>query len=330
MIRQPFLTSAFHLVNDDAMMDLNDLYFFVHVVDHAGFAPAARALGVPKSRLSRRIAELEARLGVRLLHRSTRRFAVTDIGQEYYRHALAMVVEANAAQEAIDRSRSGPQGVIRVSAPPTLVCFQLGRIIAAYMAENPRVTIDLVSTSRPVDVIGEGIDVALRVRFPPLEESDLVMRRLGLSAQRLVAAPGLCVGHTLPLRPADLAGLPSLGLAAQARQQIWHLLGPNGAEARIPHSPRLATDDMAQLLYAALAGIGVVQLPTMVADAHLADGSLVEVLQGWAPASGIIHAVFPSRRGLLPSVRSFIDFLAAQYETLPAAAQDAAAGQRVA
>ena len=147
------------------MQDLNDLFFFVQIVDHGGFAPAARALGLPKSRLSRRIADLEVRLGVRLLHRSTRKFAVTDIGQEYYRHALAMVVEANAAQEAIDRSRSGPQGTIRVSAPPALVCFQLGEMIAAYLAENPRVTIDLVSTSRPVDVIGESIDVAVRVRF---------------------------------------------------------------------------------------------------------------------------------------------------------------------
>lgn len=295
------------------MLDLNDLFFFLQVVDHAGFAPAARVLGVPKSRLSRRIADLEARLGVRLLHRSTRRFAVTEIGQEFYTHALAMVVEANAAQEVIERSRSEPQGVIRVAAPPTLVCFQLGRIMASYMAQHPRVTLDLVSTSRPVDVIGEGFDVALRVRFPPLEESDLVMRQLGLSEQRLVASPKLCLGHRLPLRLSDLPQLPSLGFTALARQQTWHLLGPNGAEARIPHTPRRTTDDMAQLLYAAIEGIGVVQLPTMVADTHLANGGLVEVLEGWAPASGIVHAVFPSRRGLLPSVRSFIDFLAAHY-----------------
>jgi len=294
------------------MHDLNDLYFFVQIVDHGGFAAAARALALPKSRLSRRIAELEKRLGVRLLQRSTRKFAVTDIGQDYYRHALAMVVEANAAQEAIDRSRSGPQGVIRVSAPPALVCFRLGRMIALYMAENPRVDVHLLSTSRSVDVIGEGVDVALRVRFPPLEESELVMRRLGESAQRLVAAPSLCEGHAPPLRPADLAGLPSLDLDGAKRDHVWTLLGPDAAEARIPHRPRLVTDDMSQLLYAALQGVGVVQLPSMVADEHIAKGALVEILSGWTPRSGIVHAVFPSRRGLLPSVRSFLDFLAAQ------------------
>ena len=306
------LTSAFHLRNDEGMHDLNDLYFFVRIVDHGGFAPAARVLGLPKSRLSRRIAELERRLGVRLLQRTTRKFAVTDIGQEYYRHALAMVIEADAAQEAIDRSRSGPQGVIRVSAPPALVCFQVGRMIARYMAENPRVSVELVSTSRSIDVIGEGIDVALRVRFPPLEESDLVMRQLGESAQRLVCAPTLCSNHARSLRPADLAALPSLAQESQTRDHVWNLHGSNGAEARIPHTPRLVTDDLSQLLYAAIEGVGIVQLPSMVADEHIATGALVEALSGWVPRSGVVHAVFPSRRGLLPSVRSFIDFLAAR------------------
>lgn len=300
------------------MLDLNDLYFYVQVVDHGGFAPAARALGLPKSRLSRRIIELEARLGVRLLQRSTRRFAVTEIGQEYYRHCVAMLVEANAAQEVIDRSRSGPQGLIRVSCPPALVCFAIGRMVARYMAANPRVTIELDSTSRRVDVIGEGVDVAIRVRFPPFEESDLIMRVLGDSPQRIVASPGLMAAMPMPLRPADLAALPSLSLGPMHRAHVWQLDGPKEASVRIPYKPRLVTDDMAQLLHAALEGVGVVQLPTIVADEPLASGALVDLLPDWAPASGTAQAVFPSRRGLLPSVRSFIDFLAAEYAALPA------------
>ncbi len=119
------------------MQDLNDLYYFVQVVEHGGFAKAGRAIGVPKSKLSRRIAALEEQLGVRLLQRTTRKLAVTEIGQEYYRHGVAMLIEANAAQEAIDRSRSKPQGLIRVSAPPALVCFEIGPMIARYMAANP-------------------------------------------------------------------------------------------------------------------------------------------------------------------------------------------------
>ena len=123
------------------MQDLNDLYYFVQVVDHGGFAPAGRALGMPKSKLSRRIALLEERLGVRLIQRSTRRFSVTEIGQEYYAHCMAMLVEAEAAEEVIDEVAPEPRGVVRMSCPTALVCFQVGAMIARFMAANPRVEI---------------------------------------------------------------------------------------------------------------------------------------------------------------------------------------------
>lgn len=295
------------------MQDLNDLYLFVQAVDHGGFAPAARAIGMPKSRLSRRIGLLEERLGVRLIQRSTRRFAVTEIGQEYHRHCVAMLIEASAAQEAIDRSRSGPQGLIRVSCPPALVCFAIGEMVARYMIANPRVTVELESTSRRVDLIGEGFDVAIRVRFPPLEDSELMTRILGESRQRMLAAPSLVANRTLPLRPADLATLPSIGVGPSTREHVWQLKGPQEASVRIPYQPRLVTDDMAQLLYSAVAGVGVAQLPTLVAGQAVDAGKLIDILPDWTPSAGIVQAVFPSRRGLLPSVRSFIDFLAKEY-----------------
>lgn len=298
------------------MQDLNDLYFFVQVVDHGGFAAAARKLAVPKSRLSRRIAMLEERLGVRLIQRSTRRFAVTEIGQEYYRHCVAMLVEAAAAQEAIDRSRAEPQGIIKVSCPPALVCFQVGGMIARYMAANPRVAVHVDSTSRRVDVIAEGFDVAIRVRFPPIDETELVMRTLAPSTQRLVASPALLARIERPAVPADLASLPSIDFAPANRQHEWCLERPDGASALIRHDPRLVTDDMIQMRLAALEGIGVVQLPTMMVDSDLASGRLVDVLPDWAPRSGVVHAVFASRRGLLPSVRGLIDFLAKEFAGL--------------
>lgn len=295
------------------MQDLNDLYFFVQVVDHSGFAPAARALGLPKSRLSRRLSVLEDRLGVRLIQRSTRRFAVTEIGQEFYRHCVAMLVEAEAAEEAVERSRAEPQGVVKLSCPPALLCFQVGNMIADYMAAHPRVAVHLESTSRRVDVIAEGFDVAIRVRFPPLEESDLIMRRLAPSTQRLVASPGLVSKLPQPLVVADLANLPSIDFAPPQRSHQWCLEGHDGATATIGHHPRLITDDMVQMRIAALAGIGVVQLPTMVVDKDLGAGTLVDVLPEWHPRSGIVHAVFPSRRGLLPAVRGLIDHLADEF-----------------
>ncbi len=299
------------------MQDLNDLYFFVQVVDHGGFAPASRALALPKSRLSRRIAVLEERLGVRLIQRSTRRFTVTELGQEYYRHCVAMLVEADAAAEVIERSRAEPQGIVKVSCPPALLCFQVGGMIARYMAMHPRVTTHLESTSRRVDVIGEGFDVAIRVRFPPLEESDLVMRRLGPSTQRLVASPGLVTGLSHPFSVADLSVLPSIDFAPPQRQHQWHLEGPGGATATVTHHPRLVTDDMIQMRLAALAGLGVVQLPTMMVDKDLAAGALIDVLPDWRPRSGIVHAVFASRRGLLPAVRGLIDHLATEFSDIP-------------
>lgn len=295
------------------MQDLNDLYLFAQVVEHGGFAAAGRAVGIPKSKLSRRVGELETRLGVRLIQRSTRSFAVTEIGQEYYRHCVAMLIEAEAAQDAIDRSRSQPQGNVRVSCPPALVFLQVGDMISRFMAANPRVTVYLESTSRRVDLISDGIDVAIRVRFPPIEETDHVMRVLGDSDQRLVASPGCLAQLDGPMVPTSLSALPSAGFGPTHREHVWQLEGPDGTTARVPFAPRLVTDDIAQLRSAALQGVGVVQLPTLVIEKDIADGALVDILPAWKPKAGVVHAVFPSRRGLLPSVRGLIDHLADEF-----------------
>lgn len=291
------------------MQDLNDLFYFVQVVDHRGFAPAARALGVQKSKLSRRIALLEERLGVRLIQRSSRRFAVTEIGQDYYRHCVAMLVEAEAAQAAIDRVRTEPRGVIKLSCPTGLLNFQFGALIARFMVAHPRVEVHLQSTNRRVDVIGEGLDLAIRVRPPPLEETDLVMRKLDERTQCIVASPELVGALSLAV-PADLARLPSLDFGPPHGEHSWRLDHADGATAEVRHTPKLVTDDMPVLREAALAGVGAVRLPTLVVWQDLQAGRLVHVLPQWRPRSEIVHAVFPSRRGLLPSVRALLDYLA--------------------
>lgn len=298
------------------MQDLNDLYYFARVVEHGGFAAAGRALGLPRSKLSRRIGLLEDRLGVRLIQRSTRVFTVTDIGQEYYRHCVAMLVEADAAQESIDRIRAEPQGVVRVSCPSSVLYFQVAEMVANFMADCPKVEVHLVSTNRQVDVIREGFDFALRVRFPPLEESDLVMKVLAEGKQCIAAAPSLLEHFDRPVQPADLSTLPSLSWGSPLEPHEWRLAGPGGAAASVRHSPRLVTEDMVALRGAALRGVGVAQFPTMVVKEDLEAGRLINVLPEWAPRSGIIHAIYPSRRGLLPSVRALLDHLAAEYAAL--------------
>jgi DNA-binding transcriptional LysR family regulator len=303
------------------MRDLNDFYYFVQVVDRGGFAAAGRALGMQKSKLSRRILQLEERLGVRLLNRSSRRFSVTEIGREFYDRCVAMLVEAEAAEQAIAEMRAEPRGVIRIGCPVALVSSQFGALIARFMVENPAVEVHLESTNRRVDVIAEGIDVAIRVRFPPLEPTDLVMRRLDESTQCLVASPVLVA---TPLEsPADLHGLPSLDLGPPRRDHQWRLETADGQTAVVPHHPRLATDDMSALRDATIAGVGIVQLPTMTVWQDIEAGRLVHVLPDWRPRAGIIHAVFPSRRGLLPSVRAFLDFLARECAAQRQVAADA-------
>jgi DNA-binding transcriptional LysR family regulator len=298
------------------MQDLNDLYFFAQVVEHGGFAAAGRALGIPKSKLSRRVALLEDRLGVRLIQRSTRRFSVSEVGQDYYRHCVAMLVEAEAAQETIERLRAEPRGTVRMSCASAVVYFQVGEMIARYMARHPRVDIQLEVTNRQVDLIGEGFDLAIRVRFPPIEESPLIMRVLADSPQRLVGSPGLLKNFSRPLTPADLTHLPSLDLGPPHGDYVWRMNGPDGAAALVTHTPRFIANDMVALRFAALEGLGVAQLPLMMVRKDVEEGLLVEALPQWAPKSGVVHALFPSRRGLLPAVRSLVDFLAAEYQQL--------------
>lgn len=292
------------------MLDLNDLYYFVQVVDHRGFASAARALGVPKSKLSRRIQQLEAQLDARLLNRSSRRFSVTEVGREFHDRCVAMLVEAQAAEDVVAQLRAEPRGIIRLSCPVALLAFQFSALFARFLTAHPAIELHLEGTNRRVDVLAEGFDLAIRVRFPPLEPTELVMRRLDASTQCLVASPALV---PRPLAsPADLAGLPSLDLGSPRREHQWQLDGVQGETALVPHRPRLVTDDMGLLRDAAIAGAGVVKLPTMMVWPDIDAGRLVHVLPDWRPKAGIVHAVFPSRRGLLPSVRALLDFLAAE------------------
>ena len=293
--------------------DLNDLYYFVQVVDHGGFAPAGRALGMPKSKLSRRLALLEERLGVRLLLRSTRKFAVTELGQTYYQHCKAMLVEADAAQRSIEAVQTEPRGVVRLSCPITLLHELVEQMLTTYMLRYPEVTVQLDATNRRVDVIGEGMDLAIRVRTLPLEDSDLSVRMLSVHKQHLVASPILLARQNLPRSPQDLAGWPSLWLGSPEHQFLWQLQHSELPPVSVPHQPRLITTDMVALRSAALAGLGVVKLPMIMIHEQIANGTLVKVLPEWSPAEDAIHAVFPSRRGMLPAVRALIDHLALEF-----------------
>lgn len=293
--------------------DLNDLFYYVQAVEQGGFAPAGRLLGEPKSKLSRRIGALEERLGVRLIQRSTRQFRVTEIGQVYYRHCKAMLVEAEAAERAVAAVHAEPCGTVRLTCPITLLHVHVSRMLADFMTRYPRVTVQLEATNRRVDVLNEGVDLAIRVRPRPFEDSELAYRVLSERGQCLVASPTLVDAFGWPGSPAELANWPSLARGGPEQSFRWTLTGPGGARVEQVFAPRYITRDMLALQVAARAGVGVVQLPLLMVEDDLAAGRLVHVLPDWQPRPEIIHVVFPSRRGLLPAVRCLIEHLAEAY-----------------
>ena len=291
------------------MQDLNDLLYFAEVVDRGGFAAAGRALGVPKSRLSRRVAELESRLGVRLLQRTTRKLSLTSVGEQYHRHCVAMREDALAADEAVARAQSEPQGTIRIACPVTLAQTTLGPLMPEFLARYPKVRLDVRVSNRVVDLVEEGFDVAFRVR-PTLDNSgSLVVKRFGMSRTQLLASPALLARQGHPTTVTELAQLDTLSMSAVDGVAIWQLIGPNGEMQQFASQPRYVADDLLTLKFAAMRGVGVGALPGYMCSDEMRDGLLVPVLPEWSMPAGIFHAVFPSRRGLIPAVRTFLDFL---------------------
>lgn len=301
------------------MQNLNDLAYFAAVAEHGGFAAAGRALSMPKSKLSRRVAALEERLGVRLLHRTTRRFALTEVGSAYLRHCRAMLAEVEEAEAVIAEQVSEPRGRVRLSCPPTLLQYAVGEMLTRFLNAWPRVSLNVQANNRGVDVWRDGVDFALRVRSAdavlPAEE---IIKPLAISPHVLVCAPSLLTNAAPPMNPKDLARLPSLGLGNSQEETLWTLLGPSGEQIQVPHRPRLVVDDMNALLCAVLDGVGYAELPLLAAHAALQRGDLQALLPDWTPPVGHVQAVFASRRGMRPAVRKVLDALAAGFARLAA------------
>jgi DNA-binding transcriptional LysR family regulator len=291
------------------MHDLNDLQFFAAVVGHRSFSAAARVLGVPKSRVSRRVALLEERLGVRLLERSTRSLHVTEVGQQVYEHARAVIDEAEAVADVALRTRSEPRGLVRISCPHGLQEI-VSDALPPFLAANPSLRVQVVMTNRRVDLIEEGVDVAIRIRERLDTDADVQLKKVGTSKRILIAAPRLLAEMGKPSAPSDLKRFPLLQQQEQAGPSVWLLTNRAGQRETIEFQARLATGDFGLLVAAASAGVGIALVPRANCAAELTSRQLVQVLPPWGAPEGIVHLVFTSRRGMLPGVRAVIDLVA--------------------
>jgi len=290
--------------------DLNDFFIFSQVVEHNGFTGAARALGVARSSICRRVGQLEERLGVRLVQRSTRHFVVTDLGMQLHGHCVKMVAEATAAYERVACARATPSGLIRLSCPPIVAQLLVSPLLPEFTEKNPEVRIAIEATDRRVD-LEENFDLFIRVRQIPSEDSGMVMRSLGIVQQVLVASRALLERYGRPATPTEAARMPSLGHGSFQGPHVWRLVDQQEQEIQIRHEPKLISDDMVLVRQAALQGVGVAQLPLSVCLSEIRQGLLEVILPEFPAPLFEIQVLFPSRRGMLPAVRSFIDFLSA-------------------
>ena len=296
------------------MQDLNDIAYFALVVESKGFSAAARALGLPKSTLSRHVGQLEKRLGMRLLERSTRHFRLTDAGTSYYQKARAVLDELDAADRELAQMRSGPCGIVRLAAPLASAQYLLPQILPAFLKRYPMIKLQVIVTDRPVDLFEDKIDIAIRVRAE-LGNEMLTMRKLATTYRMLVASPAFVAEHGLKGDdPEILAGLAFLSSNENTVRQSHTLVGPEGQRETVSFEPRLWTTDFNLVREAAVDGLGVAFLPSQMVQAALADGRLVRILPGWQSELTTIHLVFAGQKSLTPAGRLLVDYLAEHME----------------
>ncbi|MGN5232714.1 LysR substrate-binding domain-containing protein [Aeromonas veronii] len=298
-------------------LDLNDLYLFTHVVQRQGFTAAARALGVPKSRISRRIRLLEERLDTRLLQRTSRQLSLTDAGEVLYRHCQAMLAEAQAGEAAVRQRQQDPSGLVRISVPITIADALLARLLPAFMAQYPKVRLAVQASNRQVDLLEEGLDVVIRgVAFeqPP---SSLVQVPLCTVQWGVLVTPAWLSRHNALAHPSQLEGEDALLFSSLERQaDLLRLRHDSGESVEVAVNVLLRSDNVQTLKQAALAGLGMVGLPLYACVNELADGQLQQLLPEWRPKDGKLVMLYPARRGLSPAVRALIDFIKAQLPAL--------------
>jgi DNA-binding transcriptional LysR family regulator len=291
---------------------LTGMEVFARVVEAASFTTAAAQLGMSKSAVSKTVTALENRLGARLLNRTTRRLALTEVGEAYYQRCARIVAEAEEAELAVTRLQATPRGTLRVNAPVSFGVLHLGPALPAFMAAYPELRVDIALTDRFVDLVDEGYDLVVRIS-ERLPDSSLIARRLADNEVVICASPDYWARAGRPDRPEALAGHRCLTYSYSPAPHEWPFVDPDGMRFTVRVTSPLLSNNGEVSLQAALAGQGVIRLPRFICGPHLARGDLTAVLETFMPPPAGIFVLYPHNRHLSAKVRAFVDFLVERF-----------------
>lgn len=293
-------------------IDLNDYYYYVHVVEKGGFTRASEFLGIPKSRLSRHIVQLEERLDTILIQRTTRQSKLTELGRAFYERARKVVEQIELAEAELKRKKNTLSGQVTLSCSVGVAQFALKELIARFMTDNPQITVLQQVTNQNIDLIASGVDMSIRGHTDPLPDTTLIPRLLAVVEWNLFASPNYLANEKRIATPADLTNHLTLSLGWQAHGDHWRLEHTSGKKENIQIMPRLKSDDMATLKQAAGEGLGIVALPAYTCRHELATGKLIKVLPEWHAGQARLSLMMSRRSGFAAPVVALQDFLQAE------------------
>lgn len=297
------------------MQNLTDIAVFVKVVELSSFTAAADALQMSQPVVSKSVTRLEEKLGARLLNRTTRRLSLTEAGSELYRRSVHALAEIENAELEVARFQTEPRGTLRVSAPMSFSILHLGPVLQTFLDRYPGITLELNLDDRQVDLVEEGFDVAIRIGR--LQDSNLIARKIAPCRQVLCASPAYLAKRGTPERPEDLLEHSCILYSLTSAPREWRLTDADGEVHIVPVNGALHSNNGLVNRAAALAGSGIVLLPTFYLGDQLRSGELKPVLCKFRPQDIALHAVYPERRNLMPKVRAFVDFLATTFGPEP-------------
>ena len=289
------------------MDNISEMEVFVRVVQARSFSGAARNLGLSPSAVSKQISRLEDRLGARLLNRTTRQLSLTEVGSAFFERANCIITDVAEAELAVSHLHGAPRGNLRINAPVAYGRLHIAPLLPDFLADQEEVSIELNVNDRFVDLVEEGVDVAIRIG--ELEDSSLIARKLAPNRRLVCASPAYIEKHGAPEKPSDLAQHNCLVYTYRAQRNDWHFDGPDGPET-VTVKGNIETNNAEVLREAMLAGQGIVLMPLWLTGEDICSGRAVELMPDYRVPDSAIYAVYPHNRHLSPKVRSFVDYLA--------------------